>query len=617
MINRANLRCITIILLLILVSSCKNEQKNHATSEESNMVKLLLKLPTKYNTPDGATLGNDGNIYISVPNFNNRYLVQNNVIDTPESSYIISIDKNNTLSEWYKFSNEDLHPETGFVGPMDLAFGPDGNLYIADMQIAYNPDYKSRLIRINIENGKPKNTEVLVEGFIACNGMVWEDNTLFITEPVLAHPSENNTNEMQKSGVYAFSLKELNDGNVIRLTPYSETNQDKHLSIKLETEPNRWGADGIVADDAGYIYTTAAGGIYKTLVGTDNKEVKTELLVKDSSKMESADGIIWNSFDKKLYTAGFSENALYSIDPDGKIKVLHKNGDTNGENGELDQPAEVVLRGNELIIINMDLGEYSSTDVNTKPDEPYTISVLNLKEPTAPPTDKLDRTMTPDAFSMFVKIHVQKKHLNTHKQALKENIAGTRTEEGNVLMELYQGKKDPNALFIFETWENRKALRYHFNTPWLKNAYKVGVMAHDRPTEVVYLQNLKPLPENKIKRLSNTDESVDIVVEFTVKEGTQKRFVEQFLNSVELTRNTEANNIAFDFYKVLGSDTEFVLYERWKDQKTLDDWHGKDDYANHLFPMFKEVLDPNTFDGEKWLNGVYIMNELVPVPEKR
>jgi type III secretory pathway lipoprotein EscJ len=70
MINRANLRCITIILLLILVSSCKNEQKNHATSEESNMVKLLLKLPTKYNTPDGATLGNDGKIYVSVPNFN-------------------------------------------------------------------------------------------------------------------------------------------------------------------------------------------------------------------------------------------------------------------------------------------------------------------------------------------------------------------------------------------------------------------------------------------------------------------------------------------------------------------------------------------------------------------
>lgn len=608
-----NFGFIRVLLLLFVISSCKGQQKDKAMREKTNELQLLLKLPSKYNTPDGATLGNDGNIYVSVPNFNNGYLLKNKIIETPEPSYIISIDKNNKLSEWYKFEKEDLHPETGFVGPMDLAFGPDGNLYIADMQIAYNPNHKSRLIRINIENGEPKNTEVLVEGFIACNGLVWERNTLFITEPVLVHPPEKNTDEMQKSGVYAFSFNELNDGEVIMLTPYSENNQDKHLSIQLETEPNRWGADGIVVDAAGYIYTTAAGGVYKTFVGSNNKEVTTELFAKDSSKMKSADGIIWNPADKKLYTAGFSENALYSIDPHGKIEVLHKNGDTNGENGELDQPAEVVLRGNELIIINMDLGEYSSTDVNTKPDEPYTISALNLDKFIPLPSNKVDRAMTPDAFSIFMKIHVKEKHLDAHKRVLKENTVGTRTEKGNVIGELYQDTKDSNSLFIFETWENRNALTTHFNTPWLKKSYRDGEVARDRPMEPLYLKNLKPLPENQIKRLSDTNESVDIVVVFTVKEGTQKRFVSQFLKSVTLTRDTEPNNIAFDFYKVLGDDTKFVLYERWKDRKTLDAWHEKNDYAHNLFPMFKQVLDPSTFNGEKWLNGVYIMNELVPV----
>lgn len=40
--------------------------------------------------------------------------------------------------------------------------------------------------------------------------------------------------------------------------------------------------------------------------------------------MKSADGIIWNSEDKKLYTAGFSENALYAIDQKGNIETVHK-----------------------------------------------------------------------------------------------------------------------------------------------------------------------------------------------------------------------------------------------------------------------------------------------------
>lgn len=123
-------------------------------------------------------------------------MLEKKIIAKPEAAYIISIDKNNELSEWYKFDNDDLHPESGFVGPMDLAFGPDGNLYIADMQIGHSFDYKSRLIRINVKNGRPASMDVLVEGFIACNGMIWEGNTLFVTESVLIPPSEENKNQM-------------------------------------------------------------------------------------------------------------------------------------------------------------------------------------------------------------------------------------------------------------------------------------------------------------------------------------------------------------------------------------------------------------------------------------
>ncbi len=62
----------------------------------------------------------------------------------------------------------------------------------------------------------------------------------------------------------------------------------------------------------------------------------------------------------------------------GNVKTLHKNGDTDGSDGLLDEPCEVLLRGNELIIVNMDMPFESKYLVNTKIDKPYTLSVIQL-----------------------------------------------------------------------------------------------------------------------------------------------------------------------------------------------------------------------------------------------
>lgn len=52
----------------------------------------------------------------------------------------------------------------------------------------------------------------------------------------------------------------------------------------------------------------------------------------------------------------------------------------DGADGSLDQPCEVLIRGNELIVISMDMPWKDPTGllVNTKIDEPYTISVIPL-----------------------------------------------------------------------------------------------------------------------------------------------------------------------------------------------------------------------------------------------
>jgi len=354
-------------------------QKNQETENQHQNSQLYMNLPDGYNTPDGMAMAPDGNLILSVPNFNNQYLMEKGEIEKPSPPFMAVIDKDDNIHHWYDYKKEDMHPVTGKVGPMDAAFGPDGNLYVADMQVFYDDQHQSRLIRINVENGKPTSMDVVVTGFIASNGVFWENNTIFVTESVLQKKQDTLI-----SGVYAFELSELTGRDKpVQLTPFTDNTADEHLVVSFSSDNHMgFGADGVTFDDDGYLYTTVIekSKIYRSKLNEKNKAVETELFAENKN-MVAPDGLIFNKKRQKFYVADFLNNAVHRIDKDGTVTTLQKNNDVTGERGMLDQPAEVIIRDNNLIIVNMDMAWASEgLSVNTQVDGKYNLAVIDLNK---------------------------------------------------------------------------------------------------------------------------------------------------------------------------------------------------------------------------------------------
>ena len=77
-----------------------------------------------------------------------------------------------------------------------------------------------------------------------------------------------------------------------------------------------------------------------------------------------------------IYLCNSRMNSIMSVAPDGKVATVVQNGDTDGKDGRIDQPAEVLLKGNRLFITDYDKPEKKF--VNTKADDVHTMSYVDL-----------------------------------------------------------------------------------------------------------------------------------------------------------------------------------------------------------------------------------------------
>ena len=334
----------------------------------------LQNLPAQFNSPASFALDANNNILFTSPNLHNQTLIEKGVLQNALAPTIGLIDENDRVSVWYTFKPRDLEPTSGVVTPMGIAMGPDGNIYVADMQLWFGGE--SRLLRVNVQNGKATTVDVVAKGFSFPNAIAWHGNDLFISDTVLATEEGSSTT----SGVYKVSLEELDPKNPLQIAAYKgKDNFDAHLFEVFYSDGSLgFGANGLAVDELGNLYTgiMEEGTVYKTTISKNGTKQSTTLF---SEGLIASDGIQWSEDSQALYITDLFDNAAYSIDVNGKTTLLTKNKDSDGTNNELDGPGEAIVRGNTVYITNFDAVFDAPNMANTQADAPFTISTVSLK----------------------------------------------------------------------------------------------------------------------------------------------------------------------------------------------------------------------------------------------
>jgi hypothetical protein len=101
----------------------------------------------------------------------------------------------------------------------------------------------------------------------------------------------------------------------------------------------------------------------------DNK-----IFASDPSQLKSTDGMIIDA-EGNLYIADFCANAVAKVAPNGKVTRIAQSPDSDGLNGELDQPGEPIIWKGKLVVTCFDL-VVDAQNVNTKHEMPATMSEL-------------------------------------------------------------------------------------------------------------------------------------------------------------------------------------------------------------------------------------------------
>lgn len=326
--------------------------------------KLFLKLPEDLAcTPDGMTIDSEGDLVLSCPNF----------ADLSMPSCVLKIDKDRNVRHWFDVPK---NPYSGEARAMGIEFGPEGDIFLVDnagWTGRPNMVYTGRILRLKVDEGGVTQCTVVADNMEHPNGLRIRNGHIYVTQSCMERQKTESGKLM--SCVYCFPVD---------LEDYHCTNtlaDDYILETFITENPKcQYGVDGIMFDHAGdlYVGNFGDGAVHKLVLSEDGtKVVENTVWARDPANLKSTDGMSLDRYGN-IYVADFSANAIARITPDGTVTRIASSPDTDGFNGELDQPGEPCVWGDKIIISCFDLVT-DDDKVNTAHEMPATMAMLDVE----------------------------------------------------------------------------------------------------------------------------------------------------------------------------------------------------------------------------------------------
>ncbi|MDO6422562.1 SMP-30/gluconolactonase/LRE family protein [Saccharophagus degradans] len=342
------IRITSAFLCFSALTACSTQQ---ATSPETyvNMQpgKLFADLPDSCPTPDAFAINPKGGLTLSCPNF----------ADGSKPGMLLHLSDDGEVSEIGTIPGHRARP-------MGLAWGDDGALYVANNA----GKHQGSVLRLSFNGNKIEEVEVVATGLSSPNGLRYYNGQLYLTQLQLPKAKTPKLS----SAIYRFKSTDRN----IQIASDLSSN---HILFKTQTQnPSRqFGLDGLVFDSKGNLFVGDFGDakIYKLELNSSG-ELTSSSVFAQLPLTTGIDGLAIDNKDN-LYLAGFLQNQIYKVNTKGTYSLIADYDDNDGSNGQIDQPADVIVYNNKLFISNFDLMKGPGM-INSGHSKPYTISYIDL-----------------------------------------------------------------------------------------------------------------------------------------------------------------------------------------------------------------------------------------------